>query len=125
VQPLRLWEVAKYHTEAGVYGAVTMIAMNKQSYDKLPPKAKELIDQNSGEKWSREWGQFWDQVDQEGRQDCLKQKDNTIINLDAKEMQRWRTAMAPVTSAWTKKVAKGAELLKAFRAERDRAASGK
>ena len=125
VQPLRLWEVAKYHTEAGVYGAVTMIAMNKQSYDKLPPKAKELIDQNSAEKWSREWGQFWDRVDQEGRQETQNQKDNAIFNLDAKELQRWRAAIEPVTNDWIKKIPKGAELLKAFRAERDRAASGK
>ena len=125
VQPLRLWEVAKYHTEAGVYGAVTMIAMNKQSYNKLPPKAKEVIDANSGEKWSREWGQFWDRVDQEGRQEVQKQKDNTIFNLDAKELERWRRAIAPVTDQWIKKTPKGAELLKAYRAERDRAASGK
>jgi TRAP-type C4-dicarboxylate transport system substrate-binding protein len=125
VQPLRLWEVAKYHTDAGVYGAVTMIAMNKGTYDKLPPKAKELIDANSGEKWSREWGQFWDRVDQEGRQEVRNQKDNTIFELDAKELERWRTAIQPVTNDWIKKTPKGAELLKTFRAERDRAAAGK
>jgi TRAP-type C4-dicarboxylate transport system substrate-binding protein len=125
VQPLRLWEVAKFHTEAGVYGAVTMIAMNKQSYDKLPAKAKEVIDANSGEKWSREWGQFWDRVDQEGRQEVRNQKDNTIIELDAKEQERWRTAILPVTNDWIKKTPKGAELLKTFRAERDRAAAGR
>lgn len=125
VQPLRLWEVAKYHTEAGVYGAVTMIAMNRQSYDKLPPKARELIDQNSYEKWSREWGQFWDRVDQEGREMTAKEKDNTIIKLDQAELQRWRKAMAPVTDDWIKKTPKGAQILKTFRTERDRAASGK
>lgn len=125
VQPLRLWEVAKYHTEAGVYGAVTMIAMNRQSYDKLPLKARELIDQNSYEKWSREWGQFWDRVDQEGREMTAKEKDNTIIKLDQAELQRWRKAMAPVTDDWIKKTPKGAQILKTFRTERDRAASGK
>lgn len=125
VQPLRLWEVAKYHTEAGVYGAVTMIAMNKQSYAKLPPKAKEVVDRNSSEKWSREWGQFWDRVDQEGRQLAQKEKDNTIIHLDRAELQRWRKAIEPVTEEWIRKTPKGMEILKAYRSERDRAASAK
>ena len=102
-----------------------MIAMNKQSYDKLPPKAKEVIDANSGEKWSREWGAFWDRVDQEGREETMRQKDNQIFNLDAAELARWRKAIAPVTNDWIKRTPKGAELLKAFRSERDRAASGK
>ncbi len=125
VQPLRLWEVAKFHTEVPLYGAVTMIAMNKQSYDKLPQKAKDVIDQNSGEKWSREWGQFWDRVDGEGRQLSEKAAGNVVIDLDAAEQKRWRAAIAPVTNDWVKNTPKGAEVLKAYRAERDRAASGK
>jgi TRAP-type C4-dicarboxylate transport system substrate-binding protein len=123
VQPIRLWEVAKFHTEVKLLGAVTMIAMNKESYAKLPQKAKAVIDANSGEKWSREWGEFWDRVDGEGRELVAKQG-NTIIQLDPAEEARWRAAIAPLTEEWIKATPKGAELLAAFRAERDRAAKG-
>jgi TRAP-type C4-dicarboxylate transport system substrate-binding protein len=123
VQPIRLWEVAKFHTEVRLLGAVTMIAMNKESYAKLPQKAKAVIDQNSGEKWSREWGEFWDRVDREGRELVAKQG-NTIIQLEPAEEARWRTAIAPLTEDWVKKTPKGQELLAAFRAERDKAAAG-
>lgn len=123
VQPIRLWEVAKFHTEVRLLGAVTMIGMNKESYAKLPQQAKAVIDANAGEKWSREWGEFWDRVDGEGRELVAKQG-NTIIQLEPAEETRWRTAITPLTDEWIKNTPKGAELLTAFRTERDRATKG-
>lgn len=120
VQPIRLWEVTKYHTESSLGGSVIMIAMNRQSYDRLPPKAKEAIDRHSGESWSREWGEFWDRVDQSGRELVRKEK-GIIAELPAAEEQRWRDAIGPITDDWVKRQAGGAQVLQAFREERDRA----
>ena len=96
-----------------------MIAMNRQSYDRLPPKAKEAIDRHSGESWSREWGEFWDRVDRSGRELVRKEK-GIIVELPAAEEQRWRDAIAPITEDWVKRQPSGAQLLQAFREERDR-----
>jgi TRAP-type transport system periplasmic protein len=122
-QPLRLWEVAKHHTEVGITGATYTMAMNPASYAKLPPKGKEIFDRATGLTWSREWGKFWNEVEVSGKQLYLKGAGTTVHTLDAAEKKRWQDAIAPITGEWTQKTPNGAAILAAFREERDKEAA--
>jgi TRAP-type C4-dicarboxylate transport system substrate-binding protein len=122
VQPLKLWEVAKFHTVAKMGAPVVALAMSKQSYAKLDAKGKAAIDRNSGEKWTRELGVFWDRIAAEGRELVAQQKDNTIFDLDDAEIARWAKASEPIVAQWVKETPDGAKVLAEFRRERDKAA---
>jgi TRAP-type transport system periplasmic protein len=121
-QPLRLWEVAKQHTEVGITGATYTMAMNPGSYAKLSPKGKEIFDRVTGIGWSREWGKFWNEVEVSGKQLYL-QGGGTVHTLDAAEKKRWQDAIAPITGEWVAKTPNGAAILAAFREERDKEAA--
>jgi TRAP-type C4-dicarboxylate transport system substrate-binding protein len=122
MEPLRLWEVAKFHTETRLNGAVYVIAMNKAKYASLPQKAKDAIDRNSGLQWSREWGTFWDLVEISGKKRVEAAPGNQVITLEPAEQQRWKDAIASVTDAWANSTPDGAKILAIYRAERDSAA---
>ncbi len=121
MQPLRLWEVAKFHTDSSLNGAVYVIAMNPASYAKLPSKAKQVLDRHSGLAWSREWGEFWDLVEVSGRKQVEGAPGNQIIVLDSAEKKRWQDAVAPVTDDWARATPNGAQILSVYRTERDTA----
>jgi TRAP-type C4-dicarboxylate transport system substrate-binding protein len=122
VQPLKLWEVAKYYT-AGSFGAssVVAIAMGKQSYEKLPAKGKQAVDRNSGLEFTKQLGAFWDKVNAEGRKIIEDHKGAEIFDLSDAEMARWAKAAEPVIESWVKETPNGAQVLAEFRAQRDRA----
>ena len=122
MQPLRLWEVAKFHTDASLNGAVYIIAMNPASYAKLTPKAKEMLDRHAGSKWSREWGQFWDSVETSGKKLVeAAGPSQQFITLEPAEQRRWQDAAGRATEAWVTKTPNGADILTRFRSERDAA----
>jgi TRAP-type transport system periplasmic protein len=125
MQPLRLWEVAKYHTDTSLTGAVYVIAMNQKSYEKLSPKGRQIFDRVTGAKWSREWGTFWDEVEITGRKQVEAAAGNQIIKLDAAEQKRWKDAVLPITEAWVKATPNGAAILAAYREERDKATASR
>jgi TRAP-type C4-dicarboxylate transport system substrate-binding protein len=125
MQPLKLWEVAKYHTQIRLGGSNAVgIILNKETYAKLGDKAKAAIDKNSGLKYSHELGVFWDKVNLEGRQMVEAQKDNTIFDLNAAEQARWHEKLKPMEKEWVARVPNGAAVLAGYRAARDAAAKG-
>lgn len=122
MQPLRLWEVAKYHTEIRLGGSSTvLIAMNKGSYAKLPAAGKAAIDANSGEAFTKKLGVFWDHVNVTGRELVAKQKDNKIFGMPEAEKKRWYAKIKGIEAEWVKSVPDGAKVLKVYREEHDKA----
>lgn len=124
VQPLKLWEVAKYYT-AGTFGSssVVAIAMAKPAYEKLAQKGRAAVDRNSGLEFTKQLGAFWDKVNVEGRKMVEGQKGTQIFDLSAAEMARWAKAAEPVIENWVKETPNGDKVLAEFRAQRDRAAA--
>lgn len=121
VQPLHLWEVAKYYTvgELGGAGAVA-IAMNEHSYETLPAKAKAAIDRNSGLKYTKELGAFWDRIDAQGRK-LAEQHGGHVYDLPPAERARWAKKAKPVTASWVKSTPDGVAVLTEYRKLRDQA----
>ncbi len=100
---IRLSELVDNHTEfAGeeaLYTAAIVLVMNKASYDAMPDDLKAILDAESGAKLSTFATQvMWDQ-DAPARK-IAEDAGNTIVELDAAEVARWKEASAPVVAQW-------------------------
>jgi TRAP-type C4-dicarboxylate transport system substrate-binding protein len=87
-------------------GQVLMIAMNRASYDALPPDLQAVIDANSGANIARWIGQVWIDAEQPGRQAAID-AGNEFIYLPPAEVAKLRErAEEPVAERWISVVAK-------------------
>ena len=101
VPALRLQEMVHYHTELGpraLYTATFILAMNRDAYDAMPADLRAILDAETGKELSALAGRVQAAADSAGRG---KAKGNTIITLDAAEVDRWIAASQPVYERWT------------------------
>jgi len=104
---VRTIDVANYHIDSTLHGPVLALLMNKQSYAKLPPDLKKVIDNNSGEWLAKEFGRRWEQDDIPSRAKA-KKLGHPIIEIPEAEQNRWRKATQSVYDSWIKSMdAKG------------------
>jgi TRAP-type C4-dicarboxylate transport system substrate-binding protein len=102
--PLKVNELVKYHTVlAGdiprINTSTFIIAMNKQSYEKLPADLKKVIDDNSGMKIADWLAQVWDEAEKPG---LAKAKETgEIITMPEDEVAKLRAKIEqPVIDRW-------------------------
>ena len=125
--PLKIHDLADSHTsfsgENALYVATFMLAMNKDSYERLPADLRAVIDANSGIETSALFGRAMAAGDKAGLAKA-KTTDNKIVVLDEAETARWREAARPVVSEWLAEMKEkdidGEALLKDARALIDR-----
>jgi TRAP-type C4-dicarboxylate transport system substrate-binding protein len=107
VPALKVQQIVKNHTgfsgDKGLYTQTFAVAMNKASYDKLPPDLKKVIDANSGIEAAALFGRAMDEGDKAGLA-LAKAAGNNVITLDAAETTRWQRAAAGVRATWYKEV---------------------
>lgn len=104
---IRAIDISKFHTETTLHEPTFAMVMNKQSYEKLSPDLKKVIDANSGEWLAKEFGKRWEHDDIPGIARA-KKLDHPIITVPAEEQARWRKVCDPVYADWIKeRVAKG------------------
>jgi TRAP-type C4-dicarboxylate transport system substrate-binding protein len=117
-QPFKLQDVTFYHVDSQLGGATGMVFMAKEKYAALPPAARKILDDNSGEAESRVYGAFWDDVNREGR-DMVKAlgEKHQIVTPQPEIVAKWRQAVSPVIDDWVKATPDGAKVLAAFRTE--------
>jgi len=106
--PLRLIDIAKYHTElAGGhrFGTTTfLLAMNKDRYESLPEDLRAIIDAASGEALAREAGEIWDAV--EPRVIAIAEEHgNEVIYLDDAASAPFLEAFAETEAEWLEDMA--------------------
>lgn len=96
----KLGEVTKYCTQAfgAAYTTSFYVVMNKAKWNSLPADVQKIIAEINKE-WVVKHGQAWDDSDKEGAE-FFKSKGGQILSLDAKEMERWKTAVAPILNAY-------------------------
>ncbi|MBR1297365.1 TRAP transporter substrate-binding protein [Bradyrhizobium sp. AUGA SZCCT0042] len=114
VQPFRLGEVAAHFLEVPLGGSPMVFFMNKDRFDKLPPAAQKAIQDHSGERFVREFSQFWDQVNREGKNSIQSLPSKTIRTPSKEELEKWKSALAPVRETWIRDTPNGAEILKGY-----------
>ena len=98
VAGFRLNEIARDYTEFGFYSLAFVTTMNKDTYEKLPPKAKQAIDNNSGMKWALIAGRGYDKGDADALPK-IKQS-GTIHQIDPQEKAQWTAAGERATQAY-------------------------
>ncbi len=101
-QPFKLAEVTHYHVDAPLGTAPGYVFMAKKQWNALPAAAQKVFEKDSGESYSREFGEFWDEVAKEGEQSTLKKPGQTLLHLTAAQQESWHKRVAPVIEEWAK-----------------------
>jgi len=102
LKTFRFAEVVGYTTASWQTGNVYTfyVAINKNSYKKLPPDIKEIFDELCGE-YKEKFALFWNVIDSYGKE-FAKQKGVEVIELPEVEAARWMKAAAPVIEDYIK-----------------------
>ncbi len=106
-------ELTRFHAEAGGEHAMTtatmVFVMNRKKYDSLPPELKKVIDDNSGREVSAWVSARFKGADSAGREAAVSHG-NTVYQIPADEMAKWKAATQPVAEEWIREVsAKGVD----------------
>jgi TRAP-type C4-dicarboxylate transport system substrate-binding protein len=102
LKTFRFAEVAKYVTVSWQIGSVYpfYLAMNKNSYNKLPRDLQSLVDVLSGE-YQERFGLMWNEIELVGKA-FGTQQGVKFIDLSVKEGARWEKAVEPVIDKYIK-----------------------
>ncbi len=88
-------EVTKYAINVDLGHDLFFIAMNQNTFNKLPPDAQKVFDKLSGD-WAVDFtGKEWDQFESDAENQA-KAKGIEYISLSPQEMARWRKLLAPI-----------------------------
>jgi TRAP-type C4-dicarboxylate transport system substrate-binding protein len=117
LKAFRIADVAKHHFVAPMGTLELMIAMNKQTYEKLPAAGKAAFQKHLGEKFARDMGEMQDKNAIEISDELKADPAHKTVVPPKQEEQRWRNAFEPVVAEWTKKHPNGEALVRAARAE--------
>ena len=120
----KMHEVVKYHLDLPLGTSIGYQFMNKDSYARLPQKAREAIDDASGEMLSKAMGTTSDRSGNGTRDRTGAMPGQTLTKIDAAEIERWRRVLAPLTAQWVKNAPDGQKVLESFRAEVKRVKAG-
>jgi TRAP-type C4-dicarboxylate transport system substrate-binding protein len=100
---IKLTELVGNHAEFGgpeaLYTATIIMVMNKAKYDSLPADIRAAIDAESGMVLAEFAAQVMYDYDKPGR-DIAEKNGNTITQLDAAEVARWKAKSQPVIERW-------------------------
>lgn len=103
MQPFRLHEVTRTHTEASLACVLFVLTMNKARYLGLPEEVRSSVDGSTGMALAKRMGRLWQDDEDTGR-NLAVQRGNAIFPLSESERERWRSATTPVIEAWLEKV---------------------
>jgi TRAP-type C4-dicarboxylate transport system substrate-binding protein len=99
-QPFKLAEVTRYHVEITLGGSPGYVFMNRKKFAGLPEPARKLIEANSGERASRDFGKFWDGIHKFTAQQVRKLDSHTVVTAKPELVAKWRARISPLTEKW-------------------------
>jgi TRAP-type transport system periplasmic protein len=117
IAPFKLQEVTSYHIQTSLTGEGAHQIMSRESYAKLPAKAKETIDKLGGLHYSKMYADAIAAMDQQGINIVNAVPGQTIVNLDPAEEARWKALAEAVVNEWASKTPDGPKVLAAYRTE--------
>jgi TRAP-type C4-dicarboxylate transport system substrate-binding protein len=117
IQSFKLQEVTSYHANTSLGSATGMMFISRKAYNALPPDARKVIDEHSGEPESRALGKFWDRLDALGTKRVSAMSGQTVVNVPKEIEAKWRALAQPVIAAWAKAAPDGEKVLGIFRAQ--------
>ncbi|MGE0037994.1 MAG: TRAP transporter substrate-binding protein [Xanthobacteraceae bacterium] len=111
----KLGEVTSYHVEIPLGATTTMLFMTRSRYNALSPAARKVVDDNSGEAISRQFGAHQDRLWKEQRALATKEGKRTVVHLSPEQDGQWRQTVAPVIDEWAKSRPNGKKILETYR----------
>ena len=117
VNAWKLYELTHYYIVGPFGGGSSGMLMNKEVYEKLPPKAKKAIDMNSGPTESKKVGTWFYDFEESFMTKILQDPQNKRVSLTEEELKALQPHFDAVAESWAKSNPGGAETLKAFKDE--------
>ena len=111
------FEVANYALELPLGPSPVAIFMNKERYDQLNPKAREVLDRHSGIALVKMWVDALQARESEVRDQWKAAPNKQLVTMSDADTKRAETAVAPVIKEWANSQPKGEELVQVFRDE--------
>jgi len=108
--------VAKYHCMLPLGTVTFLLAMNKEKFNSLPPKAQKIFMDNR-EYLARSWGSEMDKSLNAYHQKILKDPKHKVYTPTSAELAEWKKVLAPAVESWMKDDPKREGLLKAYKEE--------
>jgi TRAP-type C4-dicarboxylate transport system substrate-binding protein len=124
-QPFKLIEVTTYHIDAPIGSSIAVVFMAKDKYNGLPAAARAIIDANSGESASRDFGGMWDRVAERARQLIKATPGQQLVAPSEAEAAEIRQKTEPVIADWLAATPDGRETLDQFTAALEGVRAGK
>ena len=98
---IKMQEMVEYFTvlsppQPRVSSVVFAFLMNKNSYAKLPPDLKKVIDANSGRNIAKATGENWEDIEVKGEAVMHTRSKNKFETINPEESAKIRAAMKPV-----------------------------
>jgi TRAP-type C4-dicarboxylate transport system substrate-binding protein len=116
VAPFKLNEVTSYHIDAALSSGTGYVFMMKSVYRRLPAAARKVLDDNSGEIYTRPFGAFWDAQIAAGRSLTEKaEPKHTIVRLSPAQEKVWQAASERAVEARARSLPDGEKVLAAYR----------
>ncbi|MGR6429710.1 TRAP transporter substrate-binding protein [Rhizobium sp. PAMB 3174] len=107
-------ESAKFHVDVNMGTSPIMVVMNKAKYESLSDEQKAAIDSNSGEAFSRLWGEQFDANNDKLRAKALGDPSQQMVNLAPEEKAKWDARLQTVVDGWIKKTPNGQQIFDAY-----------
>jgi TRAP-type C4-dicarboxylate transport system substrate-binding protein len=114
-EPYKLAEVTKFHVETNLGTTPGMIAVNKARYLALPEAARKVLDANSTEKETRDYGQYWDRGQEHGKTLIADRAVHKVMKLPEPIFLDWKKKMAFIEADWARDTPNGAAVLAKYK----------
>ena len=95
----KTYEICKYITEWGMFTTDFIVAMNKNTWEKLPQSGKDYIEKNWKD-YSIKSGIAYDEVGAKAKKLFLDQPGREIVKLAPEERQKMDKALSPIWAEW-------------------------
>ena len=116
VEVFKIDGIVKHHIEESLGQGLGYFFFNKASYERLPEKARQAVDRESGEPASERMGKIADDEDKRVRAKFTAGNGQVIEKVSPAEIERMRKLAEPLIQEWVKETPNGAAVLAAYRA---------
>jgi TRAP-type C4-dicarboxylate transport system substrate-binding protein len=93
-------DVTKFHIDFPLYTTSYVFPINKRVYDNASAAQKAVFDHHCTPEWAEKLASPWADFEHAGRELTLKAPGHTVVELTPEQLQTWKDATAPVTTAW-------------------------
>lgn len=99
-------KAANHHLDMPFYVSAFVVAINQDKYDSLSDSQKLVIDAHCNTEASRNMAKGWANWEMQGRLDTLSEEGQFVYTPTDDEVAAWKSAAAPLKSAWEDDVRK-------------------